>query len=83
MRTTVSIDDHLLAEVKLVAAREHATLGAIVDAALRSWLAARESRPRTDFVWSDVAIEGLDGQGVRPGVDWRSNAAVLAAMEES
>jgi hypothetical protein len=44
VRTTVNIDDHLLAGAKILAAREHRTLGEIIDDALRATL-ARVERP--------------------------------------
>ena len=48
MRTTVNIDDHLLAEAKVLAARTSKPLGAILDDALRAMLrrnAVTDSRP--------------------------------------
>ena len=56
MRTTVNIDDDLLAEIKVIAGRRHASLGEVVDDALREYL--------------------------RPGVNWRSNSAMLDLMED-
>ena len=38
MRTTVNIDEHLLAEAKIRAAREHRTLGDVIDDALSAAL---------------------------------------------
>ena len=38
MRTTVNIDEHLLAEAKIRAAREHRTLGEVIDDALSAAL---------------------------------------------
>jgi Arc/MetJ family transcription regulator len=38
MRTTVNIDDHLLAEAKILAARTSRSLGAVLDDALRAML---------------------------------------------
>ena len=38
VRTTVNIDDSLLAEAKQVAAREHRTLGSVLDEALGRFL---------------------------------------------
>jgi hypothetical protein len=39
MRTTVNIDEHLLAEAKVLAARQHRSLGEIIDDSLRMSLA--------------------------------------------
>ena len=40
MRTTVNLDEHLLAEAKVRAARSQRTLGEIIDDALRQTFAA-------------------------------------------
>jgi len=42
MRTTVNIDEHLLAEAKVRAARSHRLLGDIIDDALRQRFAVRD-----------------------------------------
>ncbi|MEJ1088194.1 type II toxin-antitoxin system VapB family antitoxin [Microbacterium sp. Mu-80] len=81
MRTTVNIDDDLLAKIKVIAATKHAALGDIVDDALREYLAER-AKPVADFSWADVAIEVPGDQGMRPGINWRSNSAMLDAMED-
>lgn len=81
MRTTVNIDDELLAEIKQIAAKKHAPLGEIVDDALRDYLAERE-KPVVDFDWRSVAVEVPGGKGIRPGINWRSNSAMLDAMED-
>lgn len=65
MRTTVSIDDHLLAEAKAVAARTHRPIGAVIDDALRvlftSSSAERASGP--------VRLPTDGGSGLQPGID--------------
>lgn len=81
MRTTVNIDDDLLAEIKILAAKRHATLGEVVDEALRDYLAERESAP-ADFDWGSIAVPVPGDRGMRPGVDWRSNSAMLDLMED-
>lgn len=45
MRTTVNIDDHLLAEAKSLAAKQHRTLGQVIEDALRIEV-GRVSKPR-------------------------------------
>ncbi|MBO0839736.1 MAG: type II toxin-antitoxin system VapB family antitoxin [Sciscionella sp.] len=68
MRTTVTIDDHLLAEAKAVAARSHRTLGSVVEDALRKLLAEYD-KPRYELPTSGVPFT-TDGEGgLRPGVD--------------
>lgn len=81
MRTTVNIDDNLLAEIKVISARRHVALGAVIDEALRRYLAEPPVAP-VDFSWADVAIEVPGGKGLRPGVNWRSNSAMLDLMED-
>jgi hypothetical protein len=81
MRTTVNIDDDLLAEIKVIAAKRHSPLGAVVDDALRGYLAESAVAP-VDFSWADVAIEVPGDRGLRPGVNWRSNSAMLDLMED-
>ena len=78
MRTTISIDEHLLAEAKEVAARSGRTLDAVVEDALRAALSRRgdppsESRP-------DLPV--FRGARLCPGVDLDDNAGLLDLMEE-
>jgi len=73
----VNIDDHLLAEAKVVAARSHRPLGAVIDDALRIALAGRTAedtpRPRVD-----LPVSG--GAGLQPGVVLEDKASVAAAL---
>jgi hypothetical protein len=64
MRTTVSIDDHLLSEAKQIAARSHRSLGQVIDDALRRML-TETSRTRSTSVTLPIHGSG----GLRPGVD--------------
>jgi hypothetical protein len=77
MRTTVAIDDRLLASARREARRRGLTLGALVEAALRRELAARgKPAPRP-------AVPVLRGHGgLRPGVDATSNRALLELLDE-
>lgn len=78
MRTTVTIDDALLAEAKVVAARSGRTLKAVVEDALRESLARQraEQRPRLP-----LPVSKFKGW-VKPGVEIDSNADLLDLMEE-
>jgi plasmid stability protein len=54
-RTTVRIDDELLAELKALAARQHRTLNSVMEEAFRRMITAakeQEQRPRTELVTS-------------------------------
>ena len=51
-RTTVRIDDELLAELKALAARQHRTLNSVMEEALRRMIATaheQEQRPRVEL----------------------------------
>lgn len=76
MRTTVSISDELLLAAKRRAKERGQTLGEVLDAALRRELSTRtgEARPPVPVF--------RDGNGPRPGVDLRSNAALHEALDE-
>lgn len=77
MRTTVRLDDRLLAEAKHLAARTGRTLTAVIEDALRESLArckpANRRRPAT--------LPSYHGQGLQPGVDLDDSAALLDLME--
>ncbi len=65
MKTTIDLDDVLLHEAKELAARRGVTLRSIVEAALRSELAASSE---LELEFSYVPVE-FDGNGLQPGVD--------------
>ncbi len=77
MRTTVSIDDHLLAEAKQVAARTGRSLGDVVDDALRVLFTQRDTQP-------PVALElpVFGGGGLLPGVDLADKDGLSALLDE-
>jgi Arc/MetJ family transcription regulator len=70
MKTTIDIADSLLVHAKTRARREKKTLKAIVEDALRSFL-ARSAAPRTRS-WRPRAFRGKGTQdGIREG-DWET-----------
>jgi hypothetical protein len=77
MRTTINIDDALLAEAKQVAARTGRSLAAVVEDALRESL-HRRNRPGVQTVELPRFGEG----GFQPGVDLDDSAALLELMEQ-
>jgi hypothetical protein len=77
MRTTINIDDDLLAEAKQVAARTGRSLTAVVEDALRESL-HRRHQTASRAVELPVFGEG----GVQPGVDLDDSAALLDLMED-
>src|SRR2546430_17029279 len=76
MRTTLSIDDHVLSAAKKVARRRGYTVGHLVEIALRRELAEPSAEPAPP-----VPIFTA-GTGPRPGLDLRSNR-VLADLLDS
>jgi hypothetical protein len=76
MRTTVRLDDHLLAEAKKHAAESGRTLTAVLEQALRESLARRSQQARA----KPVRLKTVRGSGVRPGVDLDDSAALLDLM---
>jgi len=79
VRTTVRLDDDLLAEAKQLAARTGSTLTAIIEDALRRALAAREPTPRS----RRFRMITFQGDGVMPGVDLDDSAGLLDLMEST
>jgi len=78
VRTTIRLDDELLAEVKRLAADTGRSMSEIVEDAVRASLARRhEPRPERR-----VELPTFRGNGVRAGVDLNSWASLLDVMEE-
>jgi hypothetical protein len=79
MRTTIRLDDQLLAEAKEVAARTGRSLTAVIEDALREMLARQtkvEERPA-------VRLTVVSGRGLQPGVDLDDSAALLDLMDRA
>jgi hypothetical protein len=76
MRTTINLDDALLAEAKQVAARTGRSLTAVVEDALRESLHRRHHSARRA-----VELPTFGEGGVQPGVDLDDSAALLDLME--
>jgi len=77
MRTTVRLDDKLLAEAKKCAAETGRTLTAVLEDALRESL----SRRRAHGSRRRVRLKTVKGTGLCPGVDLDDSASLLGAME--
>ena len=77
MRTTVRLDEQLLAEAKKYAAESGRTLTAVLEDALRETLARRRAPPKR----KPVRLRTVNGNGVRPGVDLDDTASLLEFME--
>ena len=79
MRTTIRLDDQLLAEAKRYASQSGRTLTSLIEDALRETLARRQTMPSRARVTLPTGGRG----GVLPGVDIDSSAALLDMMESS
>lgn len=76
MRTTVGVDEHLLAAAKRLARERQQTLGQVFEDALRRELAAEL---HTESIEVPV-FQG--GEGPRPGLDLRSNRAIRERLDQ-
>ena len=76
MRTTIRLDDDLLARAKELAARSGRTLTAVIEDALRLLMARRPSgQPEL------LKLPTFDGGGLQPGVDLDDTAGLVDLME--
>lgn len=78
MRTTVTINDELLAAAKVHAARTHRTIGAVLEEALRRMLTEAEQEPEAVSL-PDYTYAG----GLRAGVDLHDKDAMGRLLGES
>lgn len=76
MRTTIRVDDALLAQAKLTAARTGRTLTKVIEDALRESFARDRSNET-----AAVALPTFAGDGLQDGVDLDDSAALLDLME--
>ncbi len=77
MRTTVRLNERLLAEAKKYAVESGTTLTSLLEEALRETLARRTTREKS----KPVRMKTVKGGGLRPGVDLDDSAALLDVME--
>jgi hypothetical protein len=77
MRTTIRLDDDLLAAAKRLAAETGRTLTAVIEDALRQALAQRRALRRQKA----PELPTFRGRGLRAGVDLDDSAALLDLME--
>ena len=77
VRTTIRIDDALLAEAKLRAAQSGRTLNAIVEDALREAFARREA---IDVERPELPV--FHGSRLMAGVDLDDSASLVELMEQ-
>lgn len=78
MRTTLRIDDALLARTKEFAAQSNRTITSVVEDALREALSRRKTVPTAQR----IRLPSMGGKGLRPGVVLDDSASLLDWMEE-
>ena len=78
VRTTIRLDDDLLARAKRAAVDRGTTLTAVIEDALRRALAPSAAPLRA----AAVSLPTFKGDGLQPGVDLDDSAAVLDLMDE-
>ena len=78
MRTTIRIDDELLARAKARAAQDRTSLNAVIEEALRAALNRQPARAKPAG-----RLPTMKGHGLRPGVNLNSSADLLDLMDGS
>ncbi|MBW0103532.1 ribbon-helix-helix domain-containing protein [Pseudonocardia sp. KRD291] len=75
MRTTITIDDHLLDQVRRRAAEVGRTVSQVIEDGVRESLLRHDDAGRPPF-----RVHTFSGGGTQPGVDLNDNAALLDLM---
>lgn len=78
MRTTITIDDGLLDQVRQRAAELRQTVSQVIEDSVRESLLRREDAGRSEF-----RVRPFNGGGYQSGVDLDDNAAMLELMDRS
>jgi hypothetical protein len=76
-RTTIRLDDDVLAQAKELAGRTNRTLAAVIEDALREVIARQDEQQSA----RPLDLPTYGGGWVRPGVDIDNSAALLDIME--
>ncbi len=82
MRTTLTIDDGLLAEAKVLAARGHRTIGSVVEEALRLLLEEHARRASLDGNHTLPTFEPAD-PSVREGIDLLDRESLAEVLDDN
>lgn len=82
MKTTLDLNDELLAEAKALAARQRTTLTRVVEEGLQLRLQRHAQPSKHKNARSHLRV--FEGQGgLQPGVDPSSNKSALQAADEA
>jgi predicted transcriptional regulator len=76
VRTTISIDEHLLDQVRQVAAARRQTVSQVIEESVRASLLRRGAESR-----EPVELRTFHAGGYQAGVDLDDNAAMLELMD--
>ncbi len=79
MKTTLDLNDALIAGAKVLAAKQHTTLTRVVEEGLRMRLQQPRQNPRSASTPAFPIVSGSGG--LRPGIDPCSNKSLLEAAE--
>jgi hypothetical protein len=79
MRTTLRINDQLIAEARKFAAEKDQTLTAVIEDGLREMISRRRKPQRR----SKLRLATFGAKGLQPGVDLDDTASLLDRMEPS
>jgi hypothetical protein len=79
MRTTIRLEESLLAEAKRIAAAKGSTLTAVIENSLRQSFAQQKLAVKRGKVRFTTSGKG----GLRPGVELDDSAALLDIMEQT
>jgi Bacterial antitoxin of type II TA system, VapB len=77
MRTTITIDDHLLDEVRRRATERRQTVSQVIEDSIRESLLRHHGEPAPPFT-----VRPVHAGGTQRGVDLDDNAALLALMND-
>lgn len=79
MKTTLDIDDRILAEAKALAAREQTSLTKLIEEGLALRLRPPDARTRPRI---NLPVSGTRGGGLYPHIDYTSNKSMFQAIED-
>jgi len=77
MRTTITIDDHLLDEVRKRAAERRQTVSQVIEDSVREALLRQRDDARAPF-----RVHAFSSAGYQPGVDLDDNAGLLDLIDQ-
>jgi hypothetical protein len=80
MRTTVNIDDHLLAEAKAAASSSHRSLGSVVEDALRVFLTERMPSERSR---AELSLPTGNVGALRPGIELEDKEQLAELLDDN